>query len=466
LKTLSQQYATSITDIDLNAQVETALEQIKALQQPDGGFAAWPGSTSSSPFVTPYAASAIASAKAAGFTVEATLLTQSKTYLNNLLADPGQYSYCQSPICKKQIRLETLNALADLGDERNQYLSWLYDQRDTFDLADKVKLARHLSRFSEWQTEAETLSAQIQESLYETGRSATINLPTRWAWLNSQTAAQSAALQLFITRDASPDLLSRLVQGLLAQRRDGTWRNSYDNAQALSALVDYAQRLPAPPEFQTTVQINNSTLSTNTFKGYEAASAEITVPMADLPTGDAELQLQKEGEGELHYVSAYRYRVEGNPSGRLNGLRITRQLRPASQAEILHQFGLQPSEDDVSLPVGQVFDVGLEIITDHPVDHVIITDPLPAGLEAVDTSFATATDAVQAQQDSWEIGYQQIYPDRIQAYSDHLEAGVYKLHYLVRSVTPGTFTWPGATAHLQYAPEEFGRTAAVTLAVE
>ncbi|WP_369010516.1 hypothetical protein [Nostoc favosum] len=37
------------------------------------------------------------------------------------------------------------------------------------------------------------------------------------------------------------------------------------------------------------------------------------------------------------------------------------------------------------------------------------------------------------------------------------------MHYLVRSVTPGTFSWPGAEVRLQYAPEEFGRTAESTL---
>jgi alpha-2-macroglobulin len=95
----------------------------------------------------------------------------------------------------------------------------------------------------------------------------------------------------------------------------------------------------------------------------------------------------------------------------------------------------------------------------------LITDPLPAGFEAVDTSFQTATPYFQAQQDSWQINYQTIYRDRIVAYADHLEAGVYNLHYLVRSVTPGTFLWPGAEVHLQYAPEEFGRSASSTLMV-
>ena len=157
-------------------------------------------------------------------------------------------------------------------------------------------------------------------------------------WFSSQTAAQAEALQLFITRDASPELLSRLVQSLLSQRRDGTWRNTYDNASALTALVDYAQRLPVPPNFQTTVQVADNTVSTNTFKGYEAANAEVTIPMTNLPTGDSNLQLNKQGEGELHYVSAYRYRLEGNQAGRLNGLRVTRHLRPANQPEVLHQF--------------------------------------------------------------------------------------------------------------------------------
>ncbi|MEH2257899.1 MAG: hypothetical protein V7K60_17185 [Nostoc sp.] len=48
--------------------------------------------------------------------------------------------------------------------------------------------------------------------------------------------------------------------------------------------------------------------------------------------------------------------------------------------------------------------------------------------------------------------------DRIIAYADHIEPGVYSLHYLVCSVILGTFSWSGTQVHLQYAPEEFGRT--------
>ncbi len=465
LQILSQKYGSAVaTDIDLKTVATTALNQMQTLQQPDGGFAAWPGSEQSDPFVTSYAASVLARAQAAGFTVSSSLIEGVKPYLSKLLADPGQYDFCQDADCKNQVRLETLGALASLGNVRNQYLSWLYDQRETFDFTDRVKLARHLTRFADWETEAAMLVDQLQESLYETGRTATVNLPQQWQWLNSQTAAQSQAIRLWIARAGSPEQLDRLVQGLLAQRQAGAWGTGYDNAQALIALADYAQRLPAPPSFEVTVRLGDETLVSQAFIGNETASTEVSVPMAKLPRGESDLQLQKSGEGELHYLAAYRYRLKGNPPGRLNGLRISRRVYPANQSEALHQFGLAAAEE-TALPVGQVFDVGLEIIADHPVNHVIITDPLPAGLEAVDTTFQTVAGAVQAQADSWQIGYQQIYSDRILAYSDHLDAGVYSLHYLVRSVTPGTFLWPGATAQLQYAPEEFGRTTAATLLV-
>jgi uncharacterized protein YfaS (alpha-2-macroglobulin family) len=466
LTMLSQQYGQVLTGFDAQAQVQQALQRLQRLQRPDGGFASWPGFAQSDPFVTPYAASALASAQAAGFTVDGAMRSQLQRYLSDLLANPGQVDWCESALCKRQVRLETLTALADLGTVRQDFLADLYDQHNQFDPVGQIKLARHLARFDNWQTEASALANQLQESVYETARTATINLPDGWGWCHSPVTAQAQALQLFVARDDRPELLSRLVEGLLSLRREGTWPTPYDNAQALAALVTYTQQLPKPPDFQATVRLDGKQLATQQFQGYQQPSLEVSVPMTELPQGDANLVLNKSGDGRLHYLTTYRYRQSGNPPGRLQGLRVTRTVRPANETRVLAQQGLRLMADPLPLAVGQVFDIGLEIIADHPVDHVVITDPLPGGLEAVDTTFQTSTPYFQAQQDSWEIGYQQLGRDRILAYGDHLEAGVYTLHYLVRSVTPGTFLWPGAEVQLEYAPEEFGRAAATTLDIQ
>ncbi|MEO1401329.1 MAG: alpha-2-macroglobulin [Cyanobacteria bacterium J06635_1] len=465
LQQLSQKYGQPLADFKPTERATQALTLIKTLQKPDGGFAAWPNAERSDPFASAYAVEAIAQAKAAGIQVDQGMVNALKSYLQKLLNDPGQYDYCDKARCKNQVRLRTLIALEALGDRRNQFLGDLHSQRRQFDDVDQLRLARYLSRFPDWKTEADELAGQYQETVYETGRTATINLPNRWRWFNSTTAAQAQVLRLFLARDGDPETLGRLVSGLLALRRDGTWLTTYDNAQALIALTDYAQRQGTPPDFNSMVTLAGKSLGSYSFQGYEPPSQEVSVAMADLPRGESDLTLEKSGPGTLHYLAAYRYRLQGTPPGRLNGLRVTREVRPANQDEILLSQGLSVGEEPLSLEAGEVFDIGLEIITDHPVDHVIITDPLPAGLEAIDTTFQTATQALKAQSDSWQIDYQTIYKDRILAYGDHLEAGVYTLHYLVRSVTSGTYLWPGADAHLQYAPEEFGRSAAATLQI-
>ena len=342
-------------------------------------------------------------------------------------------------------------------------MSDIYQQRDDFDLVTQIKLARYLYQFPEWQNQAQIMRVEFQKNIYETGRTAVVNLPKTWSWMSSNTVTQAQALQLFIDQKTNPEIIDKLLQSLLNLRRDGTWESSYNNAQSLTALVAYSQLQPTPPNFMTTVKLANQKLGETRFNGYQNPNLQINIPMNQLPQGKRDLWLQKSGRGRLHYLVAYKYRLQGNQLGRFNGLRVTREISKVNEEKIIQKTGMYAFDKPLTLQPGQVFDIGLEIITDHPVDHVVIKDQLPAGFEAVDDSFQTATPALQAKADNWQLGYKTIYKDRIISYANHLEPGVYSLHYLVRSVTPGTFIWPGAEVHLQYAPEEFGRSADSTL---
>jgi uncharacterized protein YfaS (alpha-2-macroglobulin family) len=466
LQILSQKYAQVVSNFNPSQEANKALENLQKLQQPDGGFADIPSSqtTESDPLITPYAAESIALAQSAGFPVDSEIITRLKTYLNKILTNPGQYAWCTLS-CRRQVQLEALIALAELGEKRADFLVSLYEDKNSLDRVNQIKLTRYLFQFPQWQDEAQTLFNDLQETVYETGRTATVNLPQEWHWFNSATTTQAQALRLFIAQKATPEVLDRVLQGLLAMRREGNWQTSYDNAQALTALVEYSQLEPTPPNFNTTVQLAGKSLGKVRFEGYRHPNYQLQVPMEKLPRGRHDLILNKSGQGNLHYLTAYRYRLTGNQPGRLNGLRVIRYIRPANQAQVLRAIDLYAPDEPFTVPPGQVFDIGLEMISDHPIHHLIVNDPLPAGFEAVDTSFQTSTSYFQAQQDSWEINYQKIHKDKVVAYGDRLDAGVYTLHYLVRSVTPGTFEWPGAEIHLQYAPEEFGRSASSVLEV-
>jgi alpha-2-macroglobulin len=465
LQSLKKRYPKIAGDLNLTQLGTQTLTQLKKLQKPDGGFAFFPRSESSSLWLTPYAAEAIAQAKAAGLPVEETLVQNLKGYLSKALANPKEKeSWCSDALCRAERRLEVLQALANLGDRRSEFLADIYGQREKLHLTQQVQLARYLDQFADWKDEAKTLTNQVYKQIYQTGRNAKVNLPQGWHWLYSNTLAQSEALQLAIARKANTEEVDRLLQGLLSLRRKGTWQNSYDNATALRGLLAYSQRSPQPANFSAQANLAGKTLQTAEFRKDDTPPVTIQVSAADLPKAETDLKLQKSGQGTLHYLVAYRYRLQGDQPGRMNGLRVTRSLRPANQEQILHSVGLQPAPA-LQVPAGQVYDIGLEIITDHPVDQVVITDPLPAGFEAVDNSFQTSTPYFQAKGDSWEMSFRELRRDRMVAYADQLKAGVYTLHYLVRSVTPGTYQWEGAAAHLKYAPEEFGRSASSSLVV-
>ncbi len=465
LQTLSQKWAVANQSLILK-QTNQALKQLQKLQLTDGGFAAFPGQQKSDPWVSSYAAESLAKASQVfpGL-VDAGMGSHLKTYLQNVLANPGQFEFCKQQLCKNQLQLNALMAIAELGEKRNSFLADIYRQRDAFDLVTQMKLARYLSQFPEWQNESKQMLNQLQQNVYESGARAVVSLPLNWEWMSSQTTAQAQALRLFIVQHSQPEVIDKLLQSLLALRRDGTWQTSYDNAQALTALVEYAKLQPTPPNFVAKVQLAGKKLGEKRLMSDRNSNLEIKVPIAELPRGNHDLLLQKSGVGELHYVAAYRYRLQGNQPGSFNGLRVTREISRVGE-EMLQRIGLYAFDKPLSLPSGQVYDIGLEIIADHPVEHVVISDPLPAGFEAVDASFQTSTAALLAKADNWEVGFKTIYRDRIVAYADHLEPGVYHLHYLVRSVTPGTFIYPGAEVHLQYTPEEFGRTADSTLILE
>jgi uncharacterized protein YfaS (alpha-2-macroglobulin family) len=102
---------------------------------------------------------------------------------------------------------------------------------------------------------------------------------------------------------------------------------------------------------------------------------------------------------------------------------------------------------------------------------VVIDDPLPAGLEAIDSQLATtaksldvATQPVQgAYQHAWHR--RELRDDRALFFIDDMPAGMYHYRFLARATTLGQFVVPSAQVSEMYQPEVFGRTAATQVEV-
>jgi hypothetical protein len=235
----------------------------------------------------------------------------------------------------------------------------------------------------------------------------------------------------------------------------------------MNALVLYAAQNATPPNFTAAVTLpaKPPKVTKTVFSGYAKTLDTTSLPIDDIVRGPSTVALSMQGTGTLHYVVALSYRAPDSSPGIYQGIRIDRIVRPAGGDQPLASFGLAAPTGPTSVLAGHVFDVEDRIVTDHPIENVLVTDPLPAGFEAVDQTFRTASPADLEGTDTWSVDYQSLYNNRVVSFASHLDAGAYAIHYLVRSVTPGTYAWPGANAQLQFAPEEFGRTAASQLVV-
>jgi alpha-2-macroglobulin len=466
LQLLGKKYGQTAVGIDPVAESAADLVALQKLQRMDGGFAWWPGDGESDPLLTGYAAQALGRAQQAGIVVDAGMVSSARSYLEARLDDPDPRGFCLgSDACVERMRLEAMLGLSQLGETSDKHLDSVYAARDGFDLVTQIELARYMTALPAWKPKADAMAGKIQELVYETGRYAVLNVPDDMWWFDSITKGQAETVRLYVAERYDPAIVDRMVRSLLALRRKGSWANTYDDAQALNALIDYAALEPEPPAFKATATLADKQVAYASFSGYSNSVQDSFLPIDQMPRGPSVLLLHKDGIGTLHYIVSYSYRLSGAQPGIEEGLLVTRDVRAAGSNAVFTHMGLTNPAGAPSLPAAHVYDIGLTIVADHPVNQVVIVDPLPAGMEAVDTSFVTTPQSQTAMAGSWQIDYQQIHADRVVAFANYLAPGVYTMHYLVRTVTPGSYEWPGTQAYLEYAPDEFGRSASTSLTV-
>ncbi len=448
----------------LRKRVAADLVVLRSLALPDGGFGDWPGASKSDVYTTAFDTEQLYQAKLAGFAVENDL-AHAVRFLNTALADPNDAEGCNDDAqCMAEARLEILETLGTLGDPRDQFIADIMAQQKKFSYYERVELARFLLRLDDWHGKGIALRDELFQQVNLSARHATVDV--RGAFGESDTAGQSQMLGLAVESGTPEEDVDRFLQTLLDMRHNGRWGCPCDDAEALNALTVYATRDLPTPNFAAvaTLPAMPPKVLHASFHGFAKTVANVALPLNEVTRGAQSVDLEKKGTGTLHYMVNLTYRAPDQSAGVYQGLRIDRIVREPGAADPLFSYGLA-AQSAQTVPAAHVYDIEDRVVVDHPVDNVVVTDPLPAGFEAIDQSFRTASPADLEGAETLTVDYQTIYRDRVESFVSHLEAGSYAIHYLVRSVTPGTFAWPGASAALQYAPEEFGRTAASALTV-
>ena len=277
--------------------------------------------------------------------------------------------------------------------------------------------------------------------------------------LGTDTRSNCAALSALVgSESADSELPFKLARAVTQARKRSThWYNTQENVWCSNALADYAERHESGPlALDIGAQLGDTDLGTARLDDRKAPPTLLRAPLeaSDEPHR-RDLNIDASGEGRAYFAARMRYVEPDEAVKRSNaGFEIRRQYaRRDGDNWVVMQPPYQLNRGDlvrvtvnVSVPATRFF--------------VVVDDPVPGGIEPVNTQLATASteDARSEERNGYPYPFyhRELRFDAVRHYADTLTAGSYQLQWTGQAVAEGDFAVAPPHVEAMYDPDVFG----------
>ena len=457
----------SIGQTDLRTVVINELARIPNYRTPDGGLGYWEGSSIADPYLTARMLVLLLDADRLGVPAPTGLRDGIVSYLRGVLE--------QAPARDDAVwlsRASILEALARSGAPNNALAGRLYRQRWDLPIDQQIDLLAALVEGGDTSNNAPTLYRELLSSVRVEADQAFLQQDRSWsdvgpwAWyrFSDDTHLTAALLSIVAKVDPKGALAGPMARWLLAQRgKDGAWANTYENASALTGLVDYARAAePEAGQLQATITAGATPILSATFAPHSLDISSGSVALTQLR--DGAVRVQATGVGRANYTLRLRYAP------------ALKSLRPIDQGFTVtrdYRTYTGQGQPATSFAAGELVRVRLTVKSAQARRQVVIDDPIPAGLEILNTNLASTSTAEATGTGvssgglggAFGVDHTEIRDDRVLLFASSLSAGTLVYDYVARATAPGHFVVAPAQAEEMYRPEIFGRNATAEIEV-
>lgn len=505
---------------DVNASIDSSIETILKRQNYEGGFGFWEKGEAV-PWLSAYAMLAIGGATDKKRFVPRDVLDRGHDYLTGQLSaatrrfakvpDTDDDSTPKATVdagpeaaekaAEKKEKEDTdrvldyasatfiADSLAQLGWPNPAALNVLYDARDRQRLSSHAALLHAMAKSEMNQKQIQSLMHEIEQHIRVGANEAEVEEADNDRWepiLESHARTQAMVLRALLAADPKHPLAARMARRLLAMRQaDAAWRTTQEDAWALMALSDYrkAQEVQGSALDARTMLGSTEMMHTKIGRG-SFKEDKIFIGAETLADKGPKLSFDIE-EGRVFYSASLKYATAALPQKPLDeGLFVAKYVRGVAPQNVKEALSSIPKKTAADVTAGDLVIVDLLFETAEPRDRIVISDPLPAGLEALDydldTTSQSARDAQNASPKTKDgkkpefLGttfrdadsHRAVHDDRVDTFFDHVDPGMYHVRYLARATSIGTFVVPPTRIEAMYVPEVYGRTAATSLIVK
>ncbi len=463
-----------ITRAQVLERAQAGLDRLRTMQTWSGGLSYWPGEPNPHPWGSAYAGLALVTARKIGdLSVPETTIDKLTTYLRDILkgeAAAGLEEWRNELATVKPLAAWVL-ALA--GAPEPSFHAQLFSDRASLPDFSRLLLALAIDEAKGDKAMVQTLIDEVTAKVTADDAEARVKRAEKsYYWSTMDSDLRTNALLVMVLEKTRPNdpLLPKLVAAMMADRREGHWGNTQDNAFAILALARHFVRTEsATASTNVKVLLDGEPLADMRFEGGNFTPRSVTIPMskAVLAQGKTLAIVRDSTDGPLYWSMRLDYAPNEVPRIAIdNGLRLDRRYVIAA--------GPRAGQPATEVDAGELIKVELMLEADSDQRYVAVDDPLPAGLEPVMLSFATTgSDASgladgNPSYDGWRpqvFGHTEQRDDRVHLFADWLPSGTHNHTYLVRATTKGSFTAPAARAHAMYSPEVYGQSSALDVKV-
>ncbi len=485
------------------------IDVLEARQNSNGGFGLWTqNDVERWPFLSPQVMQALALAQQKDYRVDQNCLDRGNNYLRRLEHHfPAEYD----ERTKQSILARTLNVRWLAGDKDVQGARDLFHRivKKTIPNWSSVKdpgktnigaLQKEASLESAgWlfpilckdpssTKEAALMRRFINSRILETASRASANDggygDCDYLMFYSPRRVDAIVLEAFMEDQPQSPLIAKLVRGLLAHRKKGTWNGSQENGYILQALDRYfAAYEKNTPDFEAQSWLDDTLVGLSRFVGRSTETKTVNVPMNYLLRQKKdEILISKKGTGRLYYRVALDYAPKDLKQKPADfGFAVSRTYESVESKDDVWK----DSDGNWHIKAGSLVRSKVQFSAPGARYHVALIDPIPAGTEQLNSSLAgnqslpddstirplNARGRVRTERhyDWWYrqwYEHQNLRDDKAEAFASLLPAGTYDYSHVMRATTPGDYVVPPCKLQEMYAEETFGRSAAEHVIVE
>ena len=289
----------------------------------------------------------------------------------------------------------------------------------------------------------------------------------QWWWLMQGVDVNIARLLLTTIDDPAWEAeRTRLVTGLLARQKQGSWGTTTANTWAGLALRQFSQRYEREEVTGNTTALLGTATQTVHWNAAPAAAEGEPAAATALPAGSAQSTESTNrtvflpwGERRMGQLSV-QHRGTGKPWVGFQSVAAVPRTQPVNAGYVL-QKTVTPLQgaNSQGWKRGDLVRIRLEVTASADMTWVALSDPIPAGATIVGSGLGRDSDIAQQGEGAGEGAWPDFVErgqDSYRVYWGYLPKGKAAVEYTVRLNNAGDFALPPTRAEALYAPEMFG----------